>query len=126
MTEEDSLQIACVHWFKIQYPKLILFHIPNGGSRSVRINPKTGKKYSPEAQRFKRMGMLNGVPDLFLSEPFGGFHGLYIEMKSKTGKASNDQKEVQDRLRDRGYKVDQCHTFGDFQKTIRGYLEGSI
>ena len=31
--EEDQIQIACVNWFNLQYPKLalLLHHSPNGG-----------------------------------------------------------------------------------------------
>ena len=58
---EDDLQVQCVRWFYLQYPKLDLFHIPNGGSRNRKISKK-GVVYSPEATRFKAMGVRAGVP----------------------------------------------------------------
>lgn len=52
--EEEALQMACVQWFKLQYPHVIIHHSPNGGKRAVKVNAK-GEKYCPEGLRFKKM-----------------------------------------------------------------------
>ena len=64
----------------IEYCEFIhvpVFHIPNGGYRNAR-----------EAANLKRQGVKAGVPDLCIPVAKGGYHGLYIEMKTKKGKLS--------------------------------------
>ncbi|MDE7389628.1 MAG: VRR-NUC domain-containing protein, partial [Lachnospiraceae bacterium] len=64
------------------YPELkLLHHIPNGGKRDP-----------IEAKHLKEQGVKSGVPDLHLPVARGGYHGLYIEMKTETGRASQNQK----------------------------------
>ena len=54
---ESRLQIACVRWFRMQYPqyKLMLFSVPNGGKRTLM-----------EAIIMKNEGVVAGVSDLIL------------------------------------------------------------
>lgn len=96
-TEESKIQSAFLEWLSLQYPKImqVTFSIPNGGDRSISY-----------ACRLKREGLLPGVPDIMIAYPFGLFHGLFIEFKSKTGKLSDPQKEIIPRLRNQGYKVE--------------------
>ena len=63
---EHNLQIACVRWFRLQYPKHLIYAIPNGGRRNVAV-----------AAKLKAEGVLPGVPDLHIPVAKGGFHGLY-------------------------------------------------
>jgi len=49
-----------------------------------------------------------GVPGLCICEPFGMWHGLYIEMKSKGGMVSKKQDEFMVALSERGYYVEVC------------------
>lgn len=118
---EDDFQVRCVRWFDAFYPHFVLFHIPNGGSRKVKVSKK-GIKYSPEAVRFKAMGVRRGVLDLFLMEPRGGFFGLWIEMKSLEGKWSDEQKYFKEKAIKRNFKVEECRTYENFQKIIKEYL----
>ena len=54
---ESRLQIACVRWFRMAYPKykLMLFSVPNGGKRTLM-----------EAIIMKNEGVVSGVSDLIL------------------------------------------------------------
>lgn len=72
---EAQEQTAFVKWFRLQYPKYTIFHIPNGGNRNIR-----------EAVKFKAMGVLRGVPDLYILEL-----KTFIEMKTIKGKLSDSQ-----------------------------------
>lgn len=56
--------------------------IPNGGGRS-----------KAEGGRLKAEGVTAGVSDVFVAYPVGQWHGLYIEMKSLTGRPSREQKD---------------------------------
>lgn len=44
-----------------------------------------GRKNAIEGHHFKNMGAVAGIPDLCLPIPTAIFHGLYIEMKRRTG-----------------------------------------
>ena len=112
---EQDLQIAFFEWAKWQegqYPELrLMHHIPNGGKRS-----------KAEAAIFKAMGVKSGVPDIFLPAPKGVYHGLYIELKSGTGKPSKNQEEFINSLRTAGYFVCVCDNLDSVIKTVQRYL----
>ena len=50
---EHRLQVACVRWFRLQHPNVLIFAIPNGGQRNV-----------VTAKRLKDEGVVAGVADL--------------------------------------------------------------
>lgn len=114
--EEQELQIAFFEWAKWQegkYPELKkMHHIPNGGKRS-----KT------EAAIFKAMGVKSGVPDVFLPEPRGIYHGLYIEFKSDKGKTFKEQDELLTSLQEAGYFVCVINSLDKAIKITRKYLQ---
>jgi hypothetical protein len=99
--DEHSEQVAVVNWcyyMLAQYPELDLIHaIANGamlgGGRigAIRMNA------------LKAEGLRPGVLDLFLPCARGGAFGMYIEMKTKTGKLSDNQKEFIVNVEKEGY-----------------------
>lgn len=114
--EESDLQIKCVETFRMVYPKLRyrLFSIPNGGFR----NAITAAIMNAE-------GSLPGVSDLFLSIPdFKNKRGgMYIEMKTDTGRLSEYQiafiKEMQ-----ADYKCVVVRSVEGFLREVKEYLKG--
>lgn len=110
---ESRLQVSCVRWFRLQYPKYAnnLFAIPNGGKRN-----------SIEASIMKYEGVTAGVPDLFLAMVMSDGPGLFIEMKTPDGKASMAQKEMQAVLSKQGYAVVTCRSLQEFMDTINDYM----
>ena len=114
MPEADE-QIAVMRWAEFasgKYPCLEwLFHIPNGGTR-----------HPAEAMQLKRMGVKSGVPDLFLPYPVGGYHGLWVEMKSAVGRPSETQKKWMEYLSSQGYKVVMCRGGQSAINEIRRYI----
>jgi len=111
--KEHNLQAACVRWFRYEYPKfkMLLYAIPNGGKRNIKT-----------AQYLKAEGVVAGVADLFLSIPSGGFCGLYIEMKTETGRQTEKQKEFEKEVKAAGYDYIIVRTFEGFQTAINNYL----
>ena len=124
---EDHLQAECVRWFRYQYPNVVIFAIPNGGSR----NPI-------EAAKLKRTGTLAGVADLFVMkakwvdediEIFGftdyycKYHGLFIEMKVGKNKQTPAQVEFQEYCQQAGYEYQVCRSFDEFKEVIENYLK---
>lgn len=110
--QEAVIKWAEMNWRK--YPALFrLFHIPNGGSR-----------HPAEAAHLKRMGVRAGVPDLFLPYPVGDWHGLWIEMKSQTGRPTALQTEWLEWLRSQGYAAYVCKGAEAAINCLKMYLEG--
>lgn len=108
---EESLQTTCVQWFRWKFPGRLILAIPNGGKR----NPR-------EAGRLKVQGVLAGIPDLFIPEPYRGKPGLWIEMKSENGTVSAKQFGMLEVLRAKGYEVAVCNSFESFKKTVMKYF----
>lgn len=108
---EHYEQSAVIQWFRLAYPKLIMFAIPNAAKRSPQL-----------ANYMKAEGMLAGVADLFLMKPSKTHHGLFIEMKSKTGKLTDQQKYFLEQAKAQGYAASVCFSFEEAQAAITNYL----
>ena len=116
--EEHDLQCACVKWFAYAHPELkgLLFAIPNGGARS-----------KATAGRLKAEGVVAGVSDLILMVPRPApaypYLALCIEMKTKHGYQSPEQKAWQLKVEKYGYKYAVCRSLDQFIETIENYLK---
>ena len=67
-----------------------------------------------------------GIPDMFLAVSVAPFHGLYIELKTQTGKTSAKQKRWQKALRMQGYASVVCYGADRAIETLREYLDGKM
>ena len=108
---EHALQVACVRWFRMQHPRLLIFAIPNGGARDA----VTGA-------RLKAEGATAGVPDLCVPIPRGEYSSLYIEMKDGDTRVSAAQKEIIETLEKCGNKCVVCRSFDEFVAAVTEYL----
>ena len=108
---ESKLQSACVTWFRTQYPRIVIFAIPNGGNR----NAITGAI-------LKREGAMAGVADLFVMKANPLFAGLFIEMKAGKGKASEAQEAFGQEAIVAGYAYYVCRSFDEFTSTVKTYM----
>ena len=101
---EEQLQQSIVAWARLRArtcPDLdVLYHPANGGLRS-----------KSEAGRFKAGGVLPGVSDLHLPAKVGS-PGIWIELKSPTGKLSPAQLDWLSRMCSRGERVALVRTSG--------------
>jgi len=139
---ESKLQINCVKWFDLQYPKLkqLLFAIPNGHVRN-----------KITASICKAEGVRAGVPDVFLSvaanpkankiikliegrfengawwekDSAKPYHGLYIEFKWDKGKQTDSQKAFEKSVTKQGYRYEIIKDFDSFKNLIEWYLSES-
>lgn len=111
--KESQTQIACVEWFRYQFPKYqkLLFAVPNGGARNAR-----------EGRILKMEGVTPGVSDLILLIAKKGFGSLCIEMKTEKGRQNENQKSWQARAEAYGNKYVICRSVDDFIKVIEWYL----
>ena len=97
---------------RAKYPELaMLFHIPN----ERYCTPIQGKQ-------LKRAGVRSGVPDLCLPVPSGRYHGLFIEMKTDTGRAGEAQRWWVQRLNAAGYFAQVCHGWEAAVSMLEWYL----
>ena len=75
---ESEEQIGFVNWFEGKFSGVRIFHIPNGGHRSISV-----------AKSLKAEGVKPGVPDLYVPA-----WRLWIEMKKVNGgRVSAEQKD---------------------------------
>ena len=109
---EHSIQVACINWFRYQYPRWLIYAIPNGGARNKIV-----------AVKLKEEGVLSGVPDLHIPVAKKGYHGLYVEMKAGKNKATDKQIEVMQKLSNEGYKCEVCWSFDEFKILVDSYLK---
>lgn len=121
---EDKLQEACITWFRLQYPDIVIFAIPNGGKRNA-----------IEAAKLKRTGTLAGVADLFimkwgyywkdcgnLGTCLATYHGIFIELKVEKNSQTESQREFANKAMSAGYYYHVCRSIDEFMSTINEYL----
>jgi len=87
---EHAEQVGFVLWFRLKFPGVLIYAIPNGEKRSMSV-----------AKRLKAEGVTPGIPDLHIPA-----WKLWVEMKrQKGGRLSDDQKQVVDYLESIGDRV---------------------
>ena len=102
---EESIQVACVKWFRLQYPNLVIFAVPNGGSRNLY-----------EAKNMKESGTLAGVADLVIVG--NGGRVLFVEMKAGKNKQEDSQVLFQNKVERLGHKYIICRSKEQFMKEV--------
>lgn len=119
MSESDE-QVAVVQWFRMQYPKEIIFAIPNGSW----IAGSEGRKYAL-INKYKNEGLLPGVSDLFIACPKGIYHGMFVEMKDirKTKSSISEQQKIfLDTVLKKGYSSVVAMGFKEAKILIEAYM----
>ena len=102
--EEDCIQMQCVKWFRERMPDLapLLFH-PNNEAYFGGYARTAGER-AVKGRRAKEKGVTPGVADLILLYPSPPFHGLCIELKTRSGRQQPGQKEWQEAVEKRHYR----------------------
>ena len=110
---ESNEQIAAMDWLRAQHPKIAEHTLHIGNERKASY-------YA--GYIMKRMGVLKGASDLFMAYPMGCYHGLFVEVKSKIGRPSAEQKAFIERMRAVGYKAEICYGAEEVINTMKEYL----
>lgn len=112
LMSEERLQSEIIKYIKLQYP-------------NVRYCASLGGIYTGPRQaiKAKRTGYSRGFPDLQFTEARKGFHGLFIEIKTHKGTATEVQKEWIKDLQERGYKAEICKGLPPILDLIDWYFE---
>jgi len=86
------------------------------------------------AAKCKKLGNKRSWPDIFIAEPMGGYHGLFIELKKadynplkkdgspRTEKHILEQSKMLQSLADRGYKALFASGFDAARKIVDAYF----
>lgn len=90
-----------------------IYAIPNDGKRSIWLGAE-----------FKRRGLKAGMPDLCLPVARGGYHALYIELKTRNHKnhATKEQKKCIEELRAEGNRCEVAYGWEEAWDIIDDYL----
>lgn len=132
---EHQIQSGIVEWantiryggaFGMQLGNFLIA-IPNGGKRKI-----------TEAIRFKKEGVKKGVSDLFLAIPivislvdmktfssvegFSKVSGLWLEVKTKNGKVTEEQSQWGDNMMLMGYRFEIVRSIDEGIQAIKDYL----
>lgn len=108
---ETQEQKQLIQWCRCDLRFQYLFHISNesiGGPGWLVRN--------------RQMGVRSGVPDLFYPIPMNGYHGLFIEMKTKKGRLDVNQKKWIKVLNDLGYKAVVAHGWEKARDQLLEYI----
>lgn len=85
--KENTIQITIVTWCKQN--NILVYHAMNNAKNAI------------QGAVFKKMGVLAGIPDLFIPQ-----FKLYLELKSINGRLSKKQIEIIEKLRLYGYRIE--------------------
>jgi hypothetical protein len=131
---EHDVQCAVVMWAALQaakWPALkLLFAIPNGAhlgaERKQLAKGGSVALGAIRARKLKAEGMRPGVPDLCLPVACGGYHGLFVEMKTESGKVRPEQEEWIEALREQGYCAVVARGDEEARAVLLAYVEGRL
>ena len=92
--KEQIIHINLMNWISYNYPEIYedTYHFANERRCSIQ-----------QGLLLKKMGVKSGVSDLFIAVPRNGYAGLWIELKSETGKLAKNQSDFISRMLKRGY-----------------------
>lgn len=111
---ESNEQIAAMDWLRLQHPKIAEYTLHIGNERKASYFA---------GFIMKKMGVLKGASDLFMAWPNGGFHGLFIEVKSLKGRPSPEQKAFIQRMKEVGYRAEICYGAEEVISTMEDYIK---
>ena len=123
---EHQEQVTVIDWWNITckrfgLPASALFAIPNAGAGAQR----------GQAGKMKAEGVRRGIPDLFLAVPrtaaspnlLTRYHGMFIEMKRRGKRATDEQEQEMNALMRRGYWCVTCDSADGAMRAITAYLQ---
>lgn len=105
---EDQIQKAVKEFSDLN--KLPMHHSPNAGKRSK----FTGKK-------LKDFGMMVGFSDCFFLRSNSNFKGLFLELKTKTGKLTREQLAFINLARKEGFYAETTYGLDAALAAIRWF-----
>lgn len=122
--KEDSVHMIVAKYLKLQYPGIVF-----------RTDFAAGIKMTMgQAVKHKKLQSEDKYPDLFIAEPRGGYHGLYLEIKRDIHELQNKngtpkksehldgQRAMLQKLNKKGYRARFAAGFDHARQLIDEYL----
>lgn len=106
---EEVLQSEIIRWYRSQYPEPHPMYYLLVSNDNNAISAQQGMKA-------KAQGRVAGVADLTFYKPGG--QPILIELKTKTGRQSPDQKQWQKAVQVAGYRYVIVRSLEEFKKII--------
>lgn len=123
MRPEDRIHISICDWMKIQYPKVIFTSEPSGLRLPIGL-----------ATKLARMRSGSKLLDIWIPEPSGKYHGLFLEVKADTpfkkdgslyaGDHLKEQAEMIERLKKKGYQAMFVWSLEQAVVEVNKYMKG--
>jgi prophage antirepressor-like protein len=92
----------------------------------ILFNASLGENQDTDQKRINswKLGYTSGMPDVIIYEHNQSYNGLSIELKSPKGKGviSEKQKDINEKMADRGFKTLISNDYDDIIKSINDYL----
>jgi len=108
---EDHLQMQCMKYCSMQYPNVLVVHVPNEGRRTPF-----------ERYRAKILGITAGIPDILVFRASGRYYGLAVEVKAGKNTATPAQRHILSRLKQEGWQTSVCRSLAEFKNTLDSYI----
>jgi hypothetical protein len=105
---EEPIHIQIVNYLRAVLPDALVWHPANGGYRN-----------KSDAARFKRMGVIPGIPDLILWTGEGRTFGL--EIKTDVGRLSKEQKAIHEWMKRSGLQVAVVRSIDDVRAALAAW-----
>lgn len=118
---EQSIHAQVCAYLKAQYPHVIFTSEASGLRLTI-----------GQAKKMKALRSSSGLPDLWIMEPQGMYHGLFIELKAegilkKNGQYKSDHIQEQaiilEKLRLKGYAARLVVGFEEAKRIIDTYMK---
>jgi len=123
--DEQRNLFAWAQMMTRKHPELELLNASMNGAwiPGAKTKAERGRKFGI-IKMLKKMGCLrSGYPDVFLPVAREDYHGLYIELKRRSGgKVSADQQWWADKLKDQSYCVAVARGAEEAKRIILTYL----
>lgn len=121
---EEDLQIACVGWFRLQFPQYekLLFANLNSLAYTGDNSPEGRGRYFAKLKRLKAMGLEPGVPDLTLAVRRGSYSGFFCELKVPEKYPEPHQREMMGLLEAQGFYCVVAKTTDEFAYKVKRYM----
>jgi len=110
---EHNYQVSQIEYLRIQFPRWVIFSVPNEAMSSSK-NHNATRKWQQERED---AGRLTGIMDVVCLGPFPT--AVLIENKSKDGWVRPDQKAIHKQLRELGWEVHVSRSLDDLQAHLR-------
>lgn len=105
---EQLLQIAVFDFAKLN--KLLMIHVPNEGKRT-----------DHGGHLLKRMGLYPGFSDCFFPKSNKSYKGLFIELKIKPNKPTENQIKFLEEMIAIGYDGCVCYSIDEVMSVLKQF-----